>query len=388
MPASARYLDGLMTAASRVLRPAVTVAALLLAFSPELAAQSGKDGPPPAAPVGLDPVRSETLAETMPVIGRIVAAESGVVATRIAERVAEVLVRPGDRVEEGTVLARLSSDRLVNQRTLRLADRERAAAQVTRARATRSEAQRTLERVSALRGSTAHRQDRQDQAERDAEIAASDLRQAEADLQRADASLALANLALADADIAAPYPGVVTARHVAAGNYVGVGDPIMTLLNDRVLEIEADVPALRTDGLLAGTRVVATLQNGNSFGAMVRAVVPDENPRTRTRSVRLIPMPDAAVTALAGNQSVTVEMPVGAPREVITVHKDAVIVRGDRSIVYLVEDGKAQVRPVRRGRAVGNRFEVLDGLKPGDVVVVRGNERLRPGQSVRPLASG
>ncbi len=377
-----------MTAVPRFLRPAVTAAALLLAVPPDLGAQSPQGGAPPAAPVGLDRVRTETLSETMPVIGRMVAAESGVVATRIAERVEEVLVRPGDRVEKGGVLARLSSDRLVNQRTLRLADRDSARAQVTRARAALDQALRTFERVSALRDSTAHREDRQDQAKRDAEIATSALRQAEAELLRADASLALADLALADADITAPYPGVVIARHVVAGNYAGVGDAIMTLLNDRVLEIEADVPAERAGGLLPGTRVVATSRDGSSFGAMVRAVVPEENPRTRTRGVRLIPLPDAAVPAFVGNQSVTVDLPIGTPRDVVTVHKDAIIVRGDRAIVYVVADGKAQVRGVKRGQAVGNRFEVLGGLEPGDVVVVRGNERLRPGQPVRPLASG
>ena len=371
-----------------LVRVSLLAGIMLCAAMPNVDAQQRGGGPPPAAPVGIDRVRVEILSETMPVIGRLVAAESGIVASRIAERVAEVVIRLGDRVERGAVLARLSPDLLVGERTLRIAERGKAQAQVARAKANLAEARRALNRISALRDSTAYREDRQEQADRDADIALSALRQAEAELLRANANLALADLALADADITAPYPGVVIARHVVAGNYVRVGDPIVTLLNDSRLEIEADVPAVRTGGLQPGTRVSAVLQDGTAFEARVRAVIPEENPRTRTRSVRMVPQIDGPGTRLAGNQSVTVEMPIGAAREVVTVHKDAVIMRGAKAIVYTVENETAAVRTLRKGRAVGNRFEVLDGLEPDEIVVVRGNERLRPGQAIKPLGPG
>jgi len=73
---------------------------------------------------------------------------------------------------------------------------------------------------------------------------------------------------------------------------------------------------------------------------------------------------------------------VGEPRDVVSVHKDAVIARGDGNVVYVVEDGKANIRQVQTGEALGVRFEVISGLVPGDIVVTRGNERLRPGQDV------
>jgi multidrug efflux pump subunit AcrA (membrane-fusion protein) len=74
---------------------------------------------------------------------------------------------------------------------------------------------------------------------------------------------------------------------------------------------------------------------------------------------------------------------VGVRRDVVSVHKDAVIPRGGESIVFVAKEGKAVRQALQLGDAVGNRFEVLDGLKAGDVVVVRGNERLRPGQSIK-----
>ena len=96
-------------------------------------------------------------------------------------------------------------------------------------------------------------------------------------------------------------------------------------------------------------------------------------------------MPDLGTTTkpLAAHQSVTVYVPVGARRDVVTVHKDAVIQRGRERIVYVVSDDTAEVRRIVLGEPTGSRYEVLDGLKEGDLVVVRGNERLRPGDKVR-----
>jgi RND family efflux transporter MFP subunit len=338
-----------------------------------------------ATPVGVDKVLLEPQAQTMPVIGRFVAPGSGIVATRIAERVTEMTVRVGDRVRRGDVLAKLSADRMQSERTLRVADLRWAEAQITREKANLAKMQQTYARVTSLRGSTAYRKDRQEDTERDMEVAGSALGQAEADLLRAQANLNLADIALKDTTITAPYPAVVIVRHTVAGNYARVGDPIVTLLNDRDMEIEADVPAIRTGELLPGTKVRVTLQDGRMLNAAVRVVVQEENTRTRTRSVRLSPELGGRSGSLASNQSVTVQIPIGGANEVVTVHKDAIVILKGRTMVYVVEDGKAAIRQVMTGNAIGARFEVKSGLKPGDIVVVRGNERLRPGQSVKPL---
>mgnify|MGYP000262252203 CR=1 FL=1 len=59
--------------------------------------------------------------------------------------------------------------------------------------------------------------------------------------------------------------------------------------------------------------------------------------------------------------------------------------REGMSLVYVVEDEKAVIKPVKLGDGVGNRFIVLGGIIVGDIVVIKGNERLRPGQKVAPL---
>ena len=87
-------------------------------------------------------------------------------------------------------------------------------------------------------------------------------------------------------------------------------------------------------------------------------------------------------------QSVSVDLPISAPREVIVVPKDALVqARGGWS-VFVNDAGQATPRPVEIGSAVGGGFEVLSGLQAGDEVVIRGNERLRPGQAIAPSNAG
>jgi len=369
----------------RHILPFAAFAVLLLGSpGPGALAQSG---PPPGERrelVGVDQVREEPMSQTIDVLGRLVARQAGVVAARIAESVAAVEVQVGDRVAAGDVLVRLADDRLEDERRLQAATAAAAEAAVARDRANLAKARQTLARIEQLRGSTAYRKDLNDDAARDVEIARATLARTEADLAAAAARLALAGIAVADATIRAPYDGVVTVRHLDAGAYARVGDPVITLLNDSEIEIEADVPADRIAALPAGTRVEAHVQNGGHITTAVRAVIPQENPRTRTQAVRFVLLGDPVDYAIAANQTVTLHIPIGGTRTAITVDKDAIVRNGDRDTVFVIVDGRAVAKTVQLGESIGSRYEVLQGLSAGESVVVRGNEGLRSGQPVQP----
>jgi RND family efflux transporter MFP subunit len=240
-----------------------------------------------------------------------------------------------------------------------------------------------MKRLEGLRRSAAFSQARFEDKRQEAVKAKSATTEKEAALLRARVNLEMANIELRDTVIRAPYAGVVSIRHIEVGAYVSVGQPVVTLIDDENLEIEAAVPAERIPGLTPGTPVAFQLVGTPSARAVVRAVVPEENPLTRTRTVRFTPRFNGDHKNLATNQSVTLQVPVGPARTVVTVHKDAVLNRSEGALVFVVTEGVARPRPVRLGEAVGGRFEVIDGLKPGETVVVRGNERLRPRQKVR-----
>ena len=173
----------------------------------------------------------------------------------------------------------------------------------------------------------------------------------------------------------------MTRKLVSPGAYVRLGDPVVALVDDGALEIEADVPVEQLQGLLPGTEVDVTIASEHR-PATVRAIIPEENPLTRTRAVRFTPTLGDLEGRLAVAQSVSLAIPIGAERDVTTVSKDGVIQRPNGAMVFLIRDSAATPQPVRLGAAVNGRFEVLDGLGDGDLVVIRGNERLRPGQPV------
>ena len=201
-------------------------------------------------------------------------------------------------------------------------------------------------------------------------------------MNTAQANLRVTEIDLQHAQVRAPYTGVVLQRILEEGAYAKTGDAMLRMMSDTDMEIEADVPFDRLRGLTPGLTVQVTLDDGKNYAATVRAVVPEEDRRTRTRAVRF--SSDFIDTNnLADGQNATVEIPVGEPRTITSVHKDAVNRRGDKTLVYVVENDIAKLRPVQLGPALGARFEVLKGLQAGEVVVVRGNERLRPDDKVR-----
>lgn len=363
----------------RTLAVFVGLAGLVLA-SAFAAPESLAQGQP--APVGVDTVRTEPLSATVAVIGRLVSRQSSVIATRINETVDSVEVQVGDRVLRGDVLARLTGDRVENGRDRAAAEVISAQGDVARTRSALAKARQALDRQKRLQGSTAFRKDLVDDLERDVETAQAALSSATGDLRIAEAQLALSEIAVSDATITAPFDGVVTVKHTAEGSYLKIGDPVITLLNDTELEIEADVPAHRVSGLTPGAVVEAELPLGGRLFAVVRAVVPQENTRTHTRATRFVPQFTEDHGSVAVNQSITVHVPIGATRQVVTVHKDAITVFRGQDMVFAVVDGKAVPRPVAIGESIGVRFEVHSGVAEGEQVVIRGNERLRPGQPV------
>lgn len=362
-------------------------AALLGVFiaASAIAQEKPKNGPPakrPATQVGADIVRTEPLSQTVPVIGRFVPNQAGQVAARVAGAVDHFLVEVGDQVEQGDEIAVLVSNIFIWERNRRNAEVANAKARLATSRSKLQLLDQEMKRLMGLQDSPAFSPARLNDKQQENVSAKSEVSESRAMLKAAEAELQLGEIDLANTIIRAPYSGVIIDRHSEAGAYVREGDPMVTMLDHNNLEIEADVPANRISGLESGRVLEATMDGGTKLRAIVRAVIPDENSRTRTRRVRFTSAFEGANMSTAANQTVTVLVPAGEIRDVLTVHKDAVLNRGGAQLVVLIDDGKATFRPVKLGQAFGQRFVILDGLVEGDEVVIRGNERLRPGQDI------
>jgi len=361
----------------KTLRHVIALGALLLAAAPGPAVAQE------ASLVRVDKIRVEPLTQTVPVIGRLVALQSGEVASRIGGAVHRFLAEVGDRVEQGQVIAELDTALLEAQLAVAEGELAEAEAELASSKAARMLSEQEFNRYQGLKDTQAFSKARYEDAQRNVERAKAEIRKSEAQIAGKRASVKLNRLNLEYARIKAPYAGVITRRSVEAGAYVRIGDPVVRMLADQSLEVEADVPSIRAVHLETGARVSFTLDDGSAHSAVVRAILPTENPLTRTRTVRFTPTFEERLGVLADAQSVTVNVPIGVKRQVVTVHKDAIIKRRGKSVVYVVAEGSAQLRPIELGESAGGRIEVVTGLKDGEEVVIRGNERLQPGAKVR-----
>lgn len=359
------------------MRHALLFSAFLLVASAAMPASTQEQ----PALVQVDAVRIEPLNQTRPVLGRIVTKRQGPVAARVGGLVARVDIDVGDRVARGAVLVELDAEPVQYDVDLANAEYKSAEADRATAEAEIELLENELVRINRLKQSAAFPKAQLEDKVRQITVAKSRLSAATARLGQYRAKQLASRRNLEDMVIKAPYDGVVTRRLVSPGAYVRLGDPVVALIDDGALEIEADVSVDRLQGLTPGAEVGVTVA-GERYTATVRAIVPEENPLTRTRAVRLTPTFEVEALTLAVAQSVTLDIPIGRTRDVTTVSKDGVIQRPNGAVVFLVRDGAAAPQPVRLGTAVDGRFEVLDGLSDGDLVVIRGNERLRPGQPV------
>lgn len=331
--------------------------------------------------VQVDEVRIEPLDQTRSVLGRIVTKQQGQVAARVGGLVTDVAVDVGDRVEKGAPIVELDPQPVQYDLDLANAEYDTALAERATAEAEIDLLENELTRLNRLEGSAAFSKAQVEDKSRQITVAKRRLNAATARLGQYQAKQRSSAKDLDDTVIRAPFAGVVSRRLVSPGAYVRQGDPVVAMIDDRSLEVEADVPVDQLSGLKPGAELDVVVA-GERYKATVRAIVPEENPLTRTRAVRLTPDFGDRAATLAVAQSVTLEVPIGLSRDVVTVNKDGIIQRPNGAIVFLVRDQAAAPQPVQLGAAVGGRFEVLGGLQEGDLVVVRGNERLRPGQAV------
>ena len=187
------------------------------------------------------------------------------------------------------------------------------------------------------------------------------------------------------AEVKASFDGIIESREIELGEAVGLGFTLFTLVSDTMFEIEVDVPANRTRALKPNDKLMAKTSDNIKFPAIIRSIGVKEHSSTRTLQVRLSFEANSINRFVNIGESITVSIPIGPGVVAVTVHKDAILKREGLSLVYILKDGVAQIKPVELGDGIDDRFVVKQGLAEGDEVVIKGNERLRPGQKISSL---
>lgn len=222
---------------------------------------------------------------------------------------------------------------------------------------------------------------------------AEQIAQAEANLAVASEQANLIADRLDKHTVRAPFDGYVIAEHVEVGQWVQAADPVVDVVEVHHVDIEAMVLEQYVENLRVGAdaRLEVTALPKHTFTGKVAAIVPQADLRSRSFPV-LVRVENTIVDGaplLMPGMFARATLPVSKAEHATLVPKDAVVLGGPTPVVWLVEgassaakSGMAKLAPVQLGIAKDNLIQVIGPVKPGDTVIVEGNERLRPGQAV------
>jgi RND family efflux transporter MFP subunit len=331
-----------------------------------IASAHAADAPPPV-PVVVTTARSEKVGATLQATGTVVSRNDARISGEVGGTLAWI-AEPGVNVKRGDTVARIDGERLA----LQLRDNQAAVK--------RLEAQLALLHTQSTRlqtlGSNVVSQSQLDEA-------LSREHMAEQDVEQARVARDRARLDLDRATVRAPFDGVVAERLRQSGEFVTGGAPLLRLVNDRDLEVVARAPLTTADTVNAGA--VAQLVDGEHKGSgKVRAVIPVGDERSRMVELRIALGAAFTQRSWRVGAPVRVEIAPQSLKAVVTVPRDAVILRQGASYVMRVKsDNTAERVAVNIGPGYANNVQIDGLLQAGDRVVVRGAERLEPGQTVK-----
>lgn len=335
---------------------------LLQGLAQAQAAEGKRPGRPPA-PVQVVPAEARAMAPSQLVAGTVISrydARLAAEVTGVLRSVAEV----GELKKKGETIARIDD----TDARLRAAE---ARAGVAREKARLQYLDSEVGRLEQLAASNSAARTQLDLARADRDVAFSELAVARIRQQQAEEDLARTH-------IRAPFAGVVVQRFKYQGERIDKGQEIARFASPDQVEVAAMVSADAIAHLRQGQKL--DIQHaGSTIPATVSNIVRVGDERSRLYELRLA-LPQQT---LVPGQTVRVQVPQGAQRQVVAVPRDALVLRNKGISVFRINgEQQAEQVPVTTGIASGDWIEVIGNVQAGDRVVIRGGERLRPGATV------
>ena len=283
-------------------------------------------------------VEAQKVPETHEVVGTVRPRVSATVAGKLTATILSISPKPGDSVKAGEPLAQLD-------------DRE--------ARATFESEQAEFERAKNLLTQEA-------------------INRSEFDVIEARYRVAKANLSYTV--IIAPFDGIVSEKRCDVGDLATPGKPLFIVEQPTEFRLEAHLPERFASAVQVGTKMRVSIEalGGGSEG-VVAEVIPVSDPATRSFLVKVdLPSSKTLKSGMFGRAQLVVGERTG-----LFVPKTAVRERGQLTFVFIVNEGRAQMRLVKTGKITGDRIELLSGVQGGEQVIVSSNGEVTDGRRVQ-----
>lgn len=317
-------------------------------------AQQGRQAAPQQVIVAL--ARVAEFVDRVEALGTTRANETVRISSNVTEKVAEIRFDDGQTVTAGQLLV-----------VLEKAEEE---ADLAAAEAVLAERRLAFERAEKL------------ELRKFTATAQLDVRRAA--LREAEARIEAVKSRIADRVLRAPFSGVVGLRNISVGALVEPGDLITTLDDLSVIKVDFTVPTTYLATLRLGLPIVAKARAfaDRAFEGKIKSIGSRVDPVTRSVVARaVLPNDDGK---LRPGLLMSVEL-LKNPRRAIVVPEHALVPRGRRHYVFVVDGGEGNTvmqREVEIGARRPGEVEIVKGLTEGEKVISRGALQVRPGQKV------
>jgi len=374
-------LVALITAAAGI-GGAIALRSSAQAQADSAAAAPGKSGKAVRPALSVSVVRPETvdLVIQLAANGTVAAWQEAIIGAEInGLRLASINADVGETVRRGEVLAEFASESVEADLALARASHAEAEANLFDAKANADRA-RSLQGTGAL------------SAQQIAQYLTTE-KTAEARLAAARAQLAQQQLKLKYTRVVASDDGVISARSATIGAVAAPGQELFRLIRRNRLEWRAEVTAAELARIRSGQKVKVSAVGAGSVVGTVRSVAPTVDPQTRNALV-YVDLPNAGNASgkpaepgsghqLKPGMFARGEFDLGRSKG-LTLPQQAIALRDGFSYVYVVGADRrvAQVK-VQPGRRIGDRVEVLSGVKPDQNIVASGASFLSDGDTVK-----
>lgn len=326
--------------------------------------------------------------------GYVVAQRKAAVASKITGRLVSLTVEEGSRVKKGQIIARLENEDTIASRDQAMSRRAVAEANLEEARAEMNIAALTYDRSKRLRERQIVSKAEYDNAEARHKRAQAAVTAAEAAVSASVAAVRGATVALDYSLIRAPFDAVVLTKNADIGDIVTplgaaatAKAAVVTIADMRSLQVEADVSESSLGLIKAGQPCEIQLDAlpDSRFAGVIHMIVPtaDRSKASVMVKVRfLAPDPRILPEMSAKVAFLSRAVEAGEVQARTAVHRLALISRGERKALFLVQNDRAQEAAVRTGESFGDMIEILDGAASGDKVVLK-PEGLKDGVKIK-----
>ena len=370
----------------------------------ETAQASSEDGA--AKPVKVEPVRQESVRRAVDVVGTLTAVDQVTISSEADGKVSRILADLGDRVKAGQVLLQIDNEKQQYSYEQQQAALARALAQygasdpqnlpdiektpdAQRANADLVQATQAFERASELFKRTLISQQALDDARAALQskraiynAALQNGKNLRASIQASEATMKLAGRQLRDTEIRAPFDGFVERRLVNLGELVKSQTPVMAVVRLDPLKVTAEIPEKMAPWISVGQQVDLQVDayRDRKFSGKLSRISPGVNTATRAFPFEaLVPNPD---TVLKPGTFARVHIESGQVDTVLTLPYAALQYRYGVNRVFVVNGGKLALRELAVGQRLGERIEIMSGVKAGENVAVTDVDTLADGTPV------